>query len=211
MNDGIRFELEQYFDGELSPERQADVARLLSEDGEACPYLRRLALLRNVARRRGPVAGRGPLYPPARPRPPRARAVAAAAAALAASVAAVVLWRGQGASDTPGPPAVAAIIAPAPIRARSERLDPIREVELYTWANRNQRRPEMVANAILLSSARPGRRLAVVEVLALDLANAAPGLAEELEPLALLHHSPPGGRARMERHGRRPRPVAPGA
>jgi hypothetical protein len=95
------------------------------------------------------------------------------------------------------------------IAAPSGRIGPIREVELYTWANRNRRRPETAAGAVLLSRSRPGRRPAALEVLALDLANASPALAEELEPLALLHKSPPGGRGRMERQARRPRPAAP--
>jgi hypothetical protein len=109
----------------------------------------------------------------------------------------------------PGASNPTAIVAPAAIVAPSERLAPIREVALYTWANRNRRRPETAAGAILLSSARSGKRLPAIEVLALDLANATPELAGELEPLALLHKSPPGGRGRMERHGRRPRPVIP--
>ncbi len=211
MNDERRLELEQYFDGELPLDRHTEIARLVSEDGEARLYLHRLARLRNLARSHQPAAGR----PASRvlPSPPpewgAPRGLAVATVALAASVAAVIVWRGRMAPEMPGAPASAASVAPAAVVAPSERLAPILEVELYTWANRNQRRPETAASAIFFSGSRSRKRPAAVEVLALDLANAAPGLAEELEPLAVLHKSPRGGRGRVERHARRPRPAAP--
>ena len=116
-----------------------------------------------------------------------------ATVSLAASVAAVIVWQGRMAPEMPGASASAAIVAPAAVVAPSERLAPILEVELYTWANRNQRRPETAASAIFFSGSRSRKRPAAVEVLALDLANAAPGLAEGLEPLAVLHKSPRRG------------------
>jgi hypothetical protein len=211
MNDERRLELEQYFDGELSPDRHAEIARLLRGDGEARLYLRRLTRLRNLARSHERAARRRAsrvlLPPPPRSRAPRVLAVATAA--LAASVAAAIVWRGRTASEVPGASSPTTIVAPGPIAAPPERTTLIREVELYTWANRNHRRPEAAASAILFSGARPGKRPAAVEILALDLVNAAPGLAEELEPIAVLRKSPRGGRGRAERHARRPRPAAP--
>ena len=137
------------------------------------------------------------------------RVLAAATAALAASVAALVVWRGRTAPEVPSATGPAPIIAPGTIAAPSARLAPTREVELYTWANRNQRRPETAAGAVLCTGGRSRRRPAAVEILALDLANATPEMAEEFEPLARLHESPPRGRGRIERHGRRSHPAVP--
>jgi hypothetical protein len=204
MTDERRLELERFFDGELPPDRQAEAARLVAEDGDARLYVDRLARLRALARAHESAAAA---------RPSRRRiplVLAGAAAALAASVAALVVWWGRTASEASTAPGSAAVVVPALIAVPSGRFGPIREVELYTWANRNRRRPETAAGAVLLSRARPGRRPAALEVLALDLANASPTLADELEPLALIHKSPPGGRGRMERHARRPHPAVPG-
>jgi hypothetical protein len=208
VNDERRLELERYFDGELHLDRHAEIARLVSEDGETRLYLRRLARLRDLARSHELAAGR-PASRVLTPPPPRSRAPrgpVVAAAALAAGVALMVVWRIRTAPEGPG---AATSVAPAPIVVPFERPASIPEVELYTWANRSRRRPEAAASAILFSGARSGKRPAAAEVLALDLANAAPGLAEELEPLLLLHKSPRGSRGRTERHARRPRPAAP--
>jgi hypothetical protein len=208
VTDERRLELERYFDGELPPDRQARIARRLPEDGEARLHLRRMARLRALARSHETAAIPVPRPHPTRPQP--ARVLAVAAAAVAAIVAIAVVRRGRTSSDdVPGAPGPAAIVAPAPVVGPSVGPAPIREVELYTWANRDRRRPDSAARAILRSGARSGKRAAAAEVLALDLANADSELAEDLEPLALLHKSPPGGRVRMERHARRPRPVAP--
>ena len=209
MNDEGRLELERYFDGELPADRRTEIARLLAGDAEARRHLGRLARLRSLARSRGPAMSRG--VPSLAPRPLTRAIRNAATAALAASLAAVILWRGGPAPDVPdavGPPP---IIVSAPGATVAERPVPIPEVKLYTWANQDRRPPETAANVVLRSSGRARRRPAAVEVLALDLANATPERADDLEPLALLHKAPPGGRGHNERHVRRPRPGEPGA
>jgi hypothetical protein len=208
MTDELRLELERYFDGELPPHRHAEAARLVSEDGDARLHVHRLARLRALARAHESAAAR-PASRAVASRRRIPRVLAAATAALAASVAAWIVWRCRTSSEVPGAPGPTVIVAPAPVVGPSGGPAPIREVELYIWANRDRRRPDAAARAILLSGSRSGRRPAAAEVLALALANATPELAEELEPLALLHKSPPGGRGRIERHGRRPHPSAP--
>ncbi len=96
MNDEFRLELERYFDGELSPDRHAEVARLLSESVEARHYLGQLGRLRSLARCHEFAAGRQSTGRPVQSsssRSPDPRVWAVAVAALAASVAAVLLWR----------------------------------------------------------------------------------------------------------------------
>ena len=128
-----------------------------------------------------------------------------------AGVATELIWPIQPAPVTPGAaPNPTVIVTGAPVLSPPNRPVAIPEVDLYTWANEDVRRPETAANAMLQSRTRSGKRLAAVEILALDLANSAPGLAGELEPLALLHPSAPGGRSRLERHARRPRATTPG-
>jgi anti-sigma factor RsiW len=212
MNDAFRSELERYFDGELSSDRQTKVERVLSEDSEARLYVNRLSRLRTLARSHEPAfcrsTVRGFVPPPSRARFQRVWAVATVS--LVASVAAMFIVRRQTGFEPPRAPNNEAIVAPAPMATATERPVKIQEVEVYTWANRDRRSPDSVVNTVLLSRTRSGKLPAAMEILALDLANAPPSMAEELEPLAMLHKSAPGGHIRSERRARRPRSGAPG-
>jgi anti-sigma factor RsiW len=212
MNDSLRSELEQYFDGELRRERQTLVEHLISEDSDARTYLEQLARLRTLARSHDPAVVRSAVrgFAPPSSRARIARVWAVATVSLAASVAAILILRIQTGFEASRARNTKTIATPALRAGAVNRPVKIQEVELYTWANQVQRRPDTAAKTVLLSRTRSGKRTAAAEMLALDLANAPSALAEELEPLAVLHKSAPGGRIRIERHTRRARSVAPG-
>jgi hypothetical protein len=211
MNQKVRLKLECYFDGELPADQNREVARLLSQDSEARLYLDRLARLRARALFHDSVAGDHYVRPPAvRSRTAR-RQVWALAATVAASVAAVMVWRHGPASDATGARNDAVVAGPIEIARTDGPPIMTREVALYTWANTAGRHPEPAARALLFPSTRLGKRPAAVEILALGLANATSDLARKLEPLALLHKAPAGGRGNCERHGRRARSGRPSA
>jgi len=213
MNDRARLELEQYFDGELPADRRAKVARLLAEDHEASAYWDRMARLRALAQRHDPAAGY-PVGLVATPLPSRSRRVCAsaiAAGALVASITALVVWRDHSSSGVPGAPNLVVVAGPTQVPPVSNPTIRSPEIAFFTWANSAQRPPEPAASALLLSRMRSAKRPAAVEILALDLANAATNVAGLLEPLALLHKPAPGSRSRNERHGRHIRSVTPDA
>jgi len=213
MNDRARVELERYFDGELPADRCAKVARLLAEDLDAGAYWDRLARLRVLAQRHDPAAGclTGSVVIPLSSRPQRVCAWAIAAAASAASIAAALALRNDSTSEMPGAPNLVVVAGPTQVPPGPNPTIRTQEVALYTWANSAQRPPEPAVSALLLPSMRSAKRPAAVEILALDLANAATNVTGTLEPLALLHKPAPGGRSRNERHGRHIRSVTPGA
>jgi hypothetical protein len=212
MNDALRSELEQYFDEELSTERRIEIEQLLTENGEARTYLHQLARLRTLACSHKPAfvhsAVRG--FVPPRSRVRVARIWVIATVSMAGSVVAMFIFRSQTGVDAPGGRSTKAIAAPAIRAVAANRPVKLQEVGLYAWANQVQRSSETAAKTVLLSRTRAGKRTAAAEILALDLANAPSALAEELEPLAVLHKSAPGGRIHLERHTRRLRPAAPG-
>jgi hypothetical protein len=211
MNQEVRLKLECYFDGELPADRHAEVAQLLSQDKEASLHVDRLARLRAMAGCHDRVALDQFVRPPAvRPRTARHQ-VWALAAAVAASVAAVMVWRDGPASDATGARNDGVVAVPVQFAQTEGPRIMTREVVLYTLANTAGRPPEPAARALLLNSTRLGKRPAVIEILALGLANATSDLAGKLEPLALLHKAPAGGRGNNERHGRRARSGRPSA
>jgi hypothetical protein len=212
MNDSARLELERYFDGELPAGRHAEVARLLAKDHEAGAYLDRMARLRALAQRHDPAAGcsEGLVVMPCSSRPQKVRVWAIVAAALAASITTALVWRNHSTSEVPAARDLVVVASPTQLPPGPNPTIRTQEVALYTWANSAHRRPEPAASNLLLPRMRSTKRSAAVEILALDLANAATNLAGKLEPLALLHKPAPGGRSRNERHDRHIRAVIPG-
>ena len=115
-----------------------------------------------------------------------------------------MVWRHGPDSDATGARNDAVVAGPIEIARTDGPPIMTREVALYTWANTAGRHPEPAARALLFPSTGLGKRPAAVEILALGLANATSDLARKLEPLALLHKAPAGGRGNSERHGRHP-------
>jgi hypothetical protein len=206
MNSEARLELEQYFDGELGCDRQAEVARRIAADDEARAYLTRLARLRGLARSCEWSANQsaGLVLPHARSSLRLRRFAAVAPAALAAGIAAVILWRGQIGSDAPRKREPTATASASAQRPKTQ------DVALRRSTVRNQRRRAKSANLAHSAVVHPRKRPASLEVLALDLANAPPEQAQELKPLAMLRESAVNGRPRHERHPRHTRIATPG-
>jgi hypothetical protein len=180
VNDERRLALERFFDGEAD----ADDPRVAADGPEARDYLRRLGLLRDLARRHDPAAdlpSRRPVVVPPRPR----GRIVATALALAAGVlflflsfaARSGLRTGREPASLPAggpqPTASAGVAVAATARSRSPR--PPLEVELYRWANASSPHREEAARVVLSRVASLHGRPASREILALELANATPG------------------------------------
>lgn len=199
MNDELRMRLGRHFDGEPPEAPLGDPA-----DGpEARAYLRQLDALRELARRHDPAA-RSPhrcaVVFPVRPR----RRVLAATMALAASmlVGVIALRTQPRAVPVVAPRTASGLRVAATHRVRTAR--PPLEVEIYRLANSASPERDDVVRAVLSWGEPRHGRAASREVLALELANAPPGLAPRLARSAATHAGP----ARRAPAVHRPRPVS---
>ena len=186
MTDHRRLELERLFDGEIA---EADRARLLagvSADPEAVAYLRRLEKLRALAGRHDP-ASRIPRRSRSYSTPPRRARWGWAALATAAGIALLVATRDRGPRPdglVPTPSKSSGMVASGSGRlARPVDVPPF-EVSFYGWANTKARHAQQAARLVLAPAGASRKRSLADEILALELANAGPGVGADLRRIA---------------------------
>ena len=209
MNSERRQMLERLFDGEPAEDDPLDE----QNDAESLAYLRKLAMLREIAQKHDPSAAIEPRRPSTSAATPLRR-IAPALLAMAATLALIVVVRDQLRDsgdrkvtrvDVPSS-AKAPIDDPIILKASRRPPRPSLEVQLYRWANASPSSAENVAGLVL--SRRGGdskSRRASREILALELANAEPGSTPRIPRLKEAGASTVTGSSRKSGSTHRPR------